>query len=211
MVATEKKRAGGRKSTKERLAELEAMFRSGAHEEARKQNEAAFAEAPKLVAALRAAGFEWTKSLDPLLAGINELSGDQYGIVASVFLQHLEAGLPPLLANSLLQSLAGTKPRSRARPYWAKIVSLFLSAASGEVRDGAAVALAAIAEPADGEVVLSWLRDPRFGESRIFFLRALRRLLPPAERAEVLETLKRDPDLEVECDRVLRGIAPNDG
>jgi hypothetical protein len=210
-MATQKKRAGGRKSTKERLAELDAMFRSGAFEEARKQREAAEAEAPKLVAALNAAGFEWTKSLDPLLAGVNELRGDQYRIVASVFLQHLEAGLPPLLANSLLQSLAATKPRSRARPHWAQISSLFLSAASSEVRDGAAVALAAIAEPADGEVVLSWLRDPRFGESRIFFLRALRRLLPPAERAEVLETLKRDPDLEVECDRVLRGIAPNDG
>ena len=209
-MATEKKRAGARKSTKERLAELEAMFRSGAYEEARKQNEAASADAPKLVAALHAAGFEWTESLDPLLAGINELSGDQYRIVASVFLQHLEAGLPPLLANSLLQSLAATKPRSRARPYWAKIASLFLSAASSEVRDGAAVALAAIAEPADGEVVLSWLRDPRFGESRIFFLRALRRLLPPAERAEVLETLKGDPDLRVQCDRELRGVGPQE-
>jgi hypothetical protein len=210
-MATQKKRAGGRRSTKERIAELDAMFRSGAFEEARKQREAAEAEAPKVVGALNAAGFEWTKSLDPLLAGVNELSGDQYRIVASVFLQHLEAGLPPLLANSLLQSLAATKPRSRAKPYWAKIASLFLSAASSEVRDGAAVALAAIAEPADGEVVLSWLRDPQFGESRIFFLRALRRLLPPAERAEVLESLKGDPDLRVQCDRELRGIGPNDG
>lgn len=209
-MATEKKRAGGRKSTKERIAEMDAMFRSGAFEEARKQREAAEAEAPKVVAAVNAAGFEWTKDLDSLLAGVNELSVDQYRIVASVFLQHLEAGLPPLLANSLLQSLAATKPRSRARPYWARIASLFLSAASSEVRDGAAVALAAIAEPADGEVVLSWLRDPRFGESRIFLLRVLRRLLPPAERAEVLETLKGDLDLRVQCDRELRGVGPQE-
>lgn len=209
-MATEKKSAGGRKSTKERLAELDAMLCSGAFEEARKQREASEAEAPKVVAALNAAGFEWTKSLDPLLAGVNELSGDQYRIVASVLLQHLEAGLPPLLANSLLQSLAATKPRSRARPYWDRIASLFVSAASSEVRDGAAVALAAIAEPADGEVVLSWLRDPRFGESRIFLLRALRRLLPPAERAEVLETLKGDLDLRVQCDRELRGVGPQE-
>jgi hypothetical protein len=117
-----------------------------------------------------------------------------------VLLEHLEAGgYPDRVMESLGRALA-VKP---SVVWWDRLKVLYLNARNPGEETGTAVALAACATKAQLDDLIGFLSVEERGESRIFFLRPIKRVGDQAGR-EVLVALRDDRTLGKEATALLR-------
>lgn len=103
-----------------------------------------------------------------------------------ILLKHLErGGYPDRVMESLGRALA-VKP---ANKYWQRLKARYLSSRSAGEEDGAAVALAACATASQLNDLIEFLNVEERGESRIYFLRPIKRW-GGAEGRAVLESMR---------------------
>jgi hypothetical protein len=122
-----------------------------------------------------------------------------------ILLAHLKrGGYPERVMESLGRALA-VKP---AVVWWEDIKRLYLSARDPGEEDGTAVALAASATRAQVDDLIAFLKVEERGESRIYFLRPLKRLGGERGR-EILESLRDDPTFGREATAALVGKSRN--
>jgi hypothetical protein len=131
-------------------------------------------------------------------------TSEPYPGALPVLLRHLEkGGYPDRVMESLGRALA-VKP---AVAWWDRLKALYLAARNPGEEDGAAVALAACATKAQLDDLISLLSVEERGESRIYFLRPIKRL-GGQEGRDVLETLRDDPIFGKEAAALLRRRRP---
>lgn len=151
------------------------------------------AERP-IVEDLRAAGVEVGSVWDL----VN--TPDPYPDALPVLLAHLErGGYPERVMESLGRALA-VKP---SVAYWEGLKALYRSARDAGEEDGVAVALAACATKAQVADMVGFLLWEERGDSRIYFLRPIKRL-GGAEGRELLERLRDDPTFGREATALLK-------
>lgn len=153
------------------------------------------AEAP-IVADLQRAGVEVGSVWD--LVNTSE----PYPAALPVLLRHLEQGrYPERVMESLGRALA-VKP---SVAWWDRLKALYLASpsSSGE-EDGVAVALAACATRDQLDDMIAFLELEERGDSRIYFLRPIKRLGGVRGHA-VLESLRSSPTFRREVAALLRG------
>lgn len=122
-----------------------------------------------------------------------------------VLLAHLErGGYPDRVMESLGRALA-VKP---AVTWWDDLKRLYLSARGPGEEDGTAVALAACATRAQLDDLIALLDVDERGESRIYFIRSIKRLGGQRGRA-ILESLRDDPTFGREATAALEGRRSN--
>lgn len=130
-------------------------------------------------------------------------SSKPYPRALPVLIEHLErGGYPDRVMESLGRALA-VKP---AVEFWARLKERYLNARGVGEEDGAAVALAACATSAQLDDLIQFLSVAERGESRIYFLRPIKRLGGAQGRA-VLESLKGDAVFGKEARALLKGHA----
>lgn len=128
-----------------------------------------------------------------------------YPAALPILLAHLErGGYPDRVMESLGRALA-VKP---AVAWWDDLKRLYLSARGPGEADGTAVALAACATRAQLDDLIAFLDVAEGGESRIYFVRPIKRLGGERGR-ELLESLRHDPILGREATAALEGRARN--
>lgn len=128
-----------------------------------------------------------------------------YPAALPILLAHLErGGYPDRVMESLGRALA-VKP---AVAWWDDLKRLYLSARGPGEADGTAVALAACATRAQLDDLIAFLDVAEGGESRIYFVRPIKRLGGERGR-ELLESLRDDPILGREATAALEGRARN--
>jgi hypothetical protein len=128
-----------------------------------------------------------------------------YPAALPILLAHLErGGYPDRVMESLGRALA-VKP---AVAWWDDLKRLYLSARGPGEADGTAVALAACATRAQLDDLIAFLDAAEGGESRIYFVRPIKRLGGERGR-ELLESLRDDPILGREATAALEGRARN--
>lgn len=154
------------------------------------------AERP-IVADLRDAGVQ----VDSVWDLVN--TAEPYPLALPVLMEHLErGGYPDRVMESLGRALA-VKP---AIEFWARLRARYLEARGAGEEDGAAVSLAACATAAQLDELIEFLEVEERGESRIYFLRPIKKL-GGAEGRALLESLKDDPVFGKEARALLKGRA----
>lgn len=144
--------------------------------------ELAKAEEP-IVADLHAAGVEVTSVWDLVNTSI------PYPAALPVLLDHLQrGGYPDRVLESLGRALAVTPMNSS----WPVLRGLYLRARGRGEEEGIAVALAASATADQLDGLIDLLGEDARGDTRILFLRPIKRLGGPRGRT-VLESLTADP------------------
>lgn len=130
-------------------------------------------------------------------------TAEPYPLALPVLMEHLErGGYPDRVMESLGRALA-VKP---AIEFWARLKARFLNARGAGEEDGAAVALAACATAAQFDELIEFLGVEERGESRIYFLRPIKKL-GGAHGRVVLESLKGRPVFGKEARALLKGRA----
>ncbi len=127
-------------------------------------------------------------------------SSEPYPNALPVLLDHLErGGYPDRVMESLGRALA-VKPTVA---WWDRVKARYLAARSPGEKEGTAVALAACATKAQLGDLIGFLDVADRGESRIYFLRPIKRLGGESGRA-LLESLRDDPTFGKEATALLR-------
>lgn len=176
------------KSAAELMAELAA---DPAHQERVSKAEA---ERQRRTDALRAAERPIVDDLNAIgfpIASVWDLvnTAEPYPEALPVLLHHLErGGYPDRVMESLGRALA-VKP---AVAWWDRLKAVYLSARDTGEQNGVAVALAACATKDQLPDLISFLSLGELGDSRIYFLRPIKRL-GGAMGVELLERLRTDP------------------
>lgn len=112
-----------------------------------------------------------------------------------VLMHHLEVGgYPDRVAESLGRALA-VKP---SIIFWSRLEKLYLSSRSRGEREGAAIALAAVAGPEQTDNLIAFLRTPELAETRIYFVSPLLRIGGQTGR-KFVESIAEDPVLGKEA------------
>lgn len=112
-----------------------------------------------------------------------------------VLMHHLEVGgYPDRVAESLGRALA-VKP---SIIFWSRLEKLYLSSRSRGEREGAAIALAAVAGPEQTDNLIAFLRAPELAETRLYFVSPLLRIGGQVGR-EFVESIAGDPVLGKEA------------
>jgi len=157
------------------------------------------AEEP-LVDDLRAVGFDVESAWDLLSGG----SG-AYVEAIPVLLEHLErGGYPDVIIDGIGRVLA----IKATVTHWSRLKAIYLAAASEAQADAAAIALSGCATSAQLEDLIEFLGLDDRGESRIFFLRPIRRLGRERGRA-IIEGLRSHPVLGIEATAISKGRSRN--
>lgn len=199
---TGRSKRSGAISASDLMAELEAdpeYQRKAQAAEAERQARAEVwrrAERP-IVADLRAVGVE----VDSVWDLVN--TAEPYPAALPVLMAHLErGGYPERVMESLGRAIA-VKP---AIEFWPRIKARYLDARDAGEEDGSAVALAACATATQLEELVGFLGVEERGDSRIYFLRPIKKL-GGARGRTVLESLKEDPVFGKEARALLKGRA----
>jgi hypothetical protein len=150
------------------------------------------AERP-IVADLNAAGV----TVDSVWDLVN--TSDPYPDALPILLDHLERGGYP---NRVMESLGRALAVKPTVVWWDRLKALYLAPRSAGEEDGTAVALAACATKAQQDDLISLLSVDERGDSRIYFLRPIKRLGGVAGR-QLLESLREDPTLGIEASALL--------
>jgi len=188
------------RTTDEFLAFLEAdpEYQARRHGfEARLAAERAFlaaAEAP-LVAELKAAGF----SVESVWDFVN--TDDSYTAALPILLDHVQRDYPDKLREGMTRAMAVRESKFAWRTLLRLFRAQFDSNPNG-FKGALAVALSAIADDKVMTDVIELFKEPRHGESRIFFVTTLKRAKLANARA-ALEAGRQDPQLVKEIVRVL--------
>ena len=153
------------------------------------------AEAP-LVEELRAAGLAVQSAWDL----VN--TSDAYLEALPILLAHLPRAYPAAVREGIARALA--VPDTRALG-WKVLTRLYIDEPEARVRSGLAAAIAAAADDEVIGEVITLVRDPRHGSSRLLLLSALERSADPRARAALMG-LGTDPDLTKEIQVILRRI-----
>lgn len=164
---------------------LEKELREGVESDAR-------TEAPVLEA-LRSAGVSVSSIWD--LVGAAKVDSRSL----PVLLEHLQRAYPSALREGLARALAVPE----ARFAWPTLATMFGEEQDRRVKDGLAVALAAIADDTRYQELMTMVRDARHGESRVLLLLVLEGSVRPEVRELLLE-LEGDPQLRKQVRRMLR-------
>ncbi len=151
------------------------------------------AEQP-IVADLRAAGV----AVESVWDLVN--TSEPYPNALPVLLSHLERGGYPDRVMESLGSALAVKP---SVVFWDRLRARYLAARSPGEEEGAAVALAACATRAQVDDLIAFLGFADRGDSRIYFLRPIKRL--GGERGEeILKSLQNNPTFGREATALLR-------
>lgn len=127
-------------------------------------------------------------------------TSEPYPGALPVLLQHLErGGYPERVMESLGRALA-VKP---SVAWWDRLKALYRGARDAGEEDGVAVALAACATKAQLDDLVGFLALTERGESRIYFLRPIKRLGGEAGR-DLLERLRDDATFGREASALLK-------
>lgn len=171
------------------------------------QVEAAEAERAERVRLLREAEKPIVADLQRAGVGVTSVwdlvnTAEPYPDALPVLLEHLErGGYPERVMESLGRALA-VKP---AVVWWDRLKALYASSRDDGEEDGLAVALAACATKAQYEDLVGFLSWKERGQSRIYFLRPIRRL-GGARGIALLEQLQSDPVFGREATERLRSV-----
>jgi hypothetical protein len=122
-----------------------------------------------------------------------------------ILLAHLERGGYP---DRVMESLGRALAVQPAVDWWDDLKRLYLSARGPGEEDGTAVALAACATKAQLDDLIDLLDVDERGDSRIYFVRPIKRLGGERGRA-LLESLRDDPTLGREATAALLGTSRN--
>jgi hypothetical protein len=122
-----------------------------------------------------------------------------------ILLAHLKRGGYP---DRVMESLGRALAVGPAVAWWDDLKRLYLSARGPGEEDGTAVVLAACATKAQLDDLIAFLDVEERGESRIYFVRPIKRLGGERGR-EVLESLRDDPTLGREVTAALDGRSRN--
>jgi hypothetical protein len=178
--------------------------------EYRAQVEAVEAERSERVRALREAERPIVADLNRAGVSVDSVwdlvnTSDPYPIALPILLDHLErGGYPDRVMESLGRALA-VKP---SVVWWDRLRVLYLAARNPGEEDGTAVALAACATKDQLDDLIGFLSMDERGESRIYFVRPIKRLGGERGR-QVLESLRHDATFGREATAVLLGKSPN--
>jgi hypothetical protein len=123
-----------------------------------------------------------------------------YPAALPVLLKHLEKGGYPDMAMESLGRALAVKPASFA---WDKLRTLYLAAQGRGEEEGLAVALAASATVEDLPALIDLLGENSKSDTRIHFLRTIKRLGGQRGR-DILEELRSDPLFGKEATALLR-------
>jgi hypothetical protein len=176
----------------------------------RAQVEAVEAEREERARALREAERPIVEDLDAAGVSVSSVwdlvnTSVPYPDALPILLTHLKrAGYPERVMESLGRALA-VKP---AVAFWDDLKRLYLSARGSGEEDGTAVALAACATKAQLDDLIDLLGAEERGESRIYFVRPIKRLGGERGR-KVLESLRDDPTFGREATAALLGRSRN--
>jgi hypothetical protein len=152
-------------------------------EERRRQVRALREAEQPIIADLRRAGAHVTSVWDLVNTSV------PYPTALPVLLEHLRrGGYPDKVMEGLARALA-VRPASLA---WEVLRDLYLSAKGPGEREGLAVALAASATSDRFDDLVGLLREDSLGDTRIHFLRAIKRV-GSARGRRVLHSLRDDP------------------
>lgn len=203
-MVKEPKRRKGPVTAEELLRELEA------DPDYQARVEAAEAEREERVRLLRAAEIPIVEDLNAVGVSVSSVwdlvnTSVPYPDALPILLSHLERGeYPDRVMESLGRALA-VKP---AVAWWDDLKRLYLSARGPGEEDGTAVALAACATKAQLDDLIALLDADERGESRIYFIRPIKRLGGERGRA-LLESLRDDPTFGREATAALEGRSRN--
>jgi hypothetical protein len=123
-----------------------------------------------------------------------------------VLVKHLERGGYPEVTMSRIGNALAVKP---AVAYWDRLRACYLAADDPDQANAAAIALSECATSAQLDDLIGFLDLEERGQSRIFFLRPIRRLGRKKVQG-LLESLQSDPVLGAEATAILKGRSPND-
>lgn len=155
---------------------------------------------------------EYRKAEQPIVADLQEAGVEvgsvwdlvntsrPYPAALPILLEHLQQGGYPDRVMEGLASALAVKPAGFA---WGTLRELYLKAQGPGEMEGLAVALAASASDDRADELIALLNEDSRGESRIHFLRAIKRVSGPRGR-QVLESLKADPVYGKEARALLR-------
>ncbi|HET6585411.1 MAG TPA: hypothetical protein VFG69_18260 [Nannocystaceae bacterium] len=160
----------------------------------RRVSELRRAEAP-LLEELRAAGCTVESAWDL----VNTTAS--YSGALSILLDHLPRPYPGAVREGIARALAVRD----AKFAWDALTRLYREEQEERVKDGLAVAIAAVADAELIGEVIALARDPRHGSSRLLLLSALERSADPRAKAALME-LGTDPDLTKEVQVILRRL-----
>ena len=161
--------------------------------------ESALAEAP-LLADLRAVGVD----VSTVWAIKSESPISPYPHAIPVLMKHLDRDLPDNVKAAIARALAVPE----ASPIWEQLVDRFVAASEGDVKDGLAIAVARGFNKARLERALELVDDESGGDSRVLFIRDLKRIRD--ERVvPFLEARRNDPTIGEEIRRTLAGQSRN--
>lgn len=155
------------------------------------------AERP-IVADLRAAGVEVNSVWDL----VN--TSDPYPAALPVLMDHLERGGYPVRVMESLGRAIAVKP---AVVFWDRLKDRWLNARDEGEEDGAAVALAACATPAQLDDLVLFLSVEERGQSRIYFIRPILKLGGDRGR-DLVEGLREDAVFGREATALLKRRKP---
>lgn len=162
--------------------------------------EAEFERAEKpLTDDLHAAGVE--------VDSVWDLGPDQcrYPEALPVLIDHLErGGYPDLTTNRIGQALHVRQ----AVVYWDRLRAIYLNPRNPAEEEAAAIALSGSAGAAQLDDLISFVNMGERGDSRIYFLRSIRRIGRKRVQ-DLFERLRTDPVLGVEATRILQGRSLN--
>lgn len=126
-------------------------------------------------------------------------TSDPYPEALPILVAHLKrGGYPERVMESLGRALA-VEPAVR---WWEELKTLYLNSRDPGEEDGTAVALAACATKAQLSDLVSFLSAPERGESRIYFLRPIKKLGGSAGQ-KLIESLTNDPTFGPEARALL--------
>ncbi|HET6585412.1 MAG TPA: hypothetical protein VFG69_18265 [Nannocystaceae bacterium] len=152
------------------------------------------AEAP-LLEELRAAGFGVESAWDLVNTSA------PYPSALPILVDHLSRPYPGAVREGIARALAVRE----AKFAWDVLTRLYPQEQEERVKDGLAVAIAAVADDELIGDVIALARDPRHGSSRLLLLSALERSADPRAKATLME-LGTDPELTKEIQVILRRL-----
>lgn len=189
--------------TAEQLARLKEQMLAE-DPEYRARVEAADAERRKRAEALREAERPIVDDINATGLSVSSVwdlvnTSTPYSEALPVLLAHFErGGYPDRVMESLGRALA-VKP---SVAWWDRLKARYLGARSAGEEDGAAVALAACATRSQFEDLVAFLGIEERGDSRIYFLRPIKRL-GGEEGRQLLASLREDPTFAREARALL--------
>lgn len=169
------------------------VARRAEREEERLREEAELrrAEGP-LLDELRAAGFR----IDSVWDLVNTTA--PYPEALPILLDHLPRSYPSAVRDGIARALAVAE----AKFAWATLVRLYRAEQRGRMKDGLAVAIAAVSDDEAIGDVIALARETQHGPSRLLLLSALERSGEPRAKATLMD-LRSDPELTEEIQVVL--------